>query len=182
MIVYFYISIVILIAFAIFQFSRIFTISRRSETTHKFIPITFTLIVGVVLFFAFPVFQGNDNFYENLILYEDDNTIIITNDNYDLLQDILNDKELYNGKNIVFLGFVEEDDNGNTILSRELINCCQADKKKIQIRIKGMDIDLNNGQWIRVCGRICFDDGFYIKSKEYKLVNKPQDIYFHEKL
>ena len=51
MIKYFYVSIVILVLFAFIQFGRIFTIKRRMEITNKFIPLTFTLCIGVILFF-----------------------------------------------------------------------------------------------------------------------------------
>lgn len=183
MIIYFYISIVILIIFAIFQFSRIFTMKRRVEGSNKFIPITFTLIVGVVLLLGFPLLEKEDNFYNNFIMYKEEDAISITNDNYDLLYTINENKEMYNGRIIVFLGFVNKDIASDyTILCRELVSCCQADKEKIELRVKGINGEIEDGQWVKLLGKIAFDDDFYIESIEYEITKKPVDIYFHSKL
>ena len=68
MIKYFYVSIVILVLFAFIQFGRIFTIKRRMEITNKFIPLTFTLCIGVILFFLIPLLK-NDDIVSKLITF-----------------------------------------------------------------------------------------------------------------
>ena len=181
MIKYFYLSIVILSVFSIFQFGRIFTIRRRVEVTNKFIPLTFTLCVGVVLLYVFPLLKNNDNI-NNEILFNNNDAIIITNNNYGILSEINENRNTYEGKSIVFLGYVDENksDSEFTIISREYIKCCQADKEKVQVRTKGIDSNIKEGQWINICGKICFDESFYILIDEYKIQNEPKDIYFHE--
>ena len=84
MIIYFYLSIIILSIFALFQFGRIFTIKRRVEVTNKFIPLTFTLCIGVILLYLFPLLKGNENINENLLLKNHTDAIIINSDNYDI--------------------------------------------------------------------------------------------------
>ena len=183
MIKYFYLSIVILSVFSILQFGRIFTIRRRVEVTNKFIPLTFTLCVGVVLLYVFPLLKNNDNI-NNEILFNNNDAIIITNNNYGILSEINENRNTYEGKSIVFLGYVDENksDSEFTIISREYIKCCQADKEKVQVRTKGIDSNIKEGQWINICGKICFDESFYILIDEYKIQNEPKDIYFHESL
>ena len=84
MIIYFYLSIIILSVFAIFQFGRIFTIKRRVETTNKYIPLTFTLCVGVVLLYVFPLLKGNTDINEELLLKNNADAIIINSENYSI--------------------------------------------------------------------------------------------------
>lgn len=184
MIIYFYISIVILSILAIFQFSRIFTIRRRVEVTNKFIPITFTLCIGVVLLYIFPLLKNQDNTNNELMFYKNSDAIIISAENYDILEKINENKEEYEGKSLIFLGYVDEhkDNSDFAIISRESIKCCQADKEKIQLRVKGIDSNIEEGQWINIYGKICFDSNFYILIEEYKLQNEPKEIYFHEHL
>ena len=97
MIKYFYVSIVILVLFAFIQFGRIFTIKRRMEITNKFIPLTFTLCIGVILFF-FNSFVKNDDINNNLGLTKTEDTIVITNDNYEILNSINENKKEFEGK------------------------------------------------------------------------------------
>ena len=184
MLVYFYISVFILGIFIIFQFNRIFTVSRKIEITNKFIPITFTLIIGGILFFIMPIMSSDNNFYDDLLLYYNDDVIVIDNENYTILDDINENKEKYEGKTMVFLGYIDEESEGvdETLITREKISCCQADKEKIQIKVKGLDTSVKSGQWISIAGKISFDDGFYINVNDYRIQNKPKDIYYHEHL
>lgn len=181
MINYFYLSIIILVIFAIFQFERIFTIKRRVETTNKFLPLTFTLCVGVVLLYIFPLIKAK-NIEEQSLLFN--NAIVINSDSQNILYDIQENTDKYEGEKIVFLGYIDTSDDISdfTIISRERIKCCQADKEKIQIKTKGINEDLKSGQWITIYGEVCFDNEFYIYVEEYKLQNEPKDIYFHEHL
>lgn len=184
MIIYFYFSIIILSVFAIFQFGRIFTIRRRVEITNKFIPLTFTLCIGVILLYMFPLIKNNRNINSDLLLKNHSDAIIINSDNYEILDKIAEGSNEYEGKEIIFLGYIENDKNNSDLMavSREKINCCQADKEKIQIKVKGIESNLEDGQWINIFGKICFDDGFYILVEDYNLQDEPNDIYFHEHL
>ena len=184
MIIYFYLSIIILTIFALFQFSRIFTIKRRIETTNKLIPLTFTLCIGVILLYIFPLLKQNENTNENLLFKNHTDAIIINNDNYDIVNEIIQHKDEYEGKAILFLGYIDntKESSDFIVISRQMIKCCQADKEKIQIKAKGIKDDLEEGQWINIYGRICFDDDFYILVEEYKMQDEPNDIYFHDHL
>ena len=93
MIFYFYLSIIILSVFSVFQFSGIFTIKRRIETTNKFIPLTFTLFIGVILLYLFPLLKGSEDINENLLLKNHTDAIIINSENYDMLNKIEDMKE-----------------------------------------------------------------------------------------
>ena len=55
-------------------------------------------------------------------------------------------------------------------------------KEKIQIKAKGREANLKEGQWINIYGKICFDSDFYILVEEYKLQDEPNDVYFHQHL
>ena len=184
MIIYFYLSIIILSIFALFQFGRIFTIKRRVEVTNKFIPLTFTLCIGVILLYLFPLLKGNENINENLMLKNHTDAIIINSDNYDILNKIAEHKDEYEGKEILFLGYIDKGKEGSdfTIIARQMVKCCQADKEKIQIKAKGIESNLEEGQWINIYGKICFDNDFYILVEDYMLQDEPNDIYFHEHL
>lgn len=182
MIIYFYLSIIILSIFAVFQFSRIFTMKRRVETTNKFIPLTFTLCIGVILLYIFPLLKGNIDINEDLLLKNNEDVIIINNDNYDILNKIPEHKDEYEGKKILFLGYIDKENSDFMIISRQMIKCCQADKEKIQIKAKGIESNLKEDQWIKIYGKICFDSDFYILVEEYKLQDEPNDVYFHQHL
>lgn len=183
MLVYFYISLAILGVFIIFQLNRIFTVRRKIEITNKFIPLTFTLSIGAILFFVMPIMSSDNNFYDELLSDYND-AIIIDNENYAILDDIKENKEKYEGKTMIFLGYIDEESErlDDTLITREKISCCQADKEKIQIKVKGLNTSIKSGQWISVAGKIAFDDDLYINVNEYKLQNKPKDIYYHEHL
>ena len=184
MIIYFYLSIIILSVFTVFQFGRIFTIKRRIETTNKFIPLTFTLFIGVILLYLFPLLKGNEDINKNLLLKNHTDAIIINSENYDMLNKIEEHRDEYEGKNILFLGYIDKDENNSDfmIITRQMIKCCQADKEKIQIKVKGIEDDLEEGQWVNIYGKICFDSDFYVLVEDYTLQDEPKDIYFHEHL
>ncbi|WP_297712919.1 hypothetical protein [Clostridium sp.] len=184
MIIYFYLSIIILSIFTVFQFGRIFTIKRRVETTNKFIPVTFTLCIGVILLYLFPLLKGNEDINDDLLFKNHTDAIIINSENYDILNKIEEHKDEYEGKNILFLGYIDKDENNSDfmIITRQVIKCCQADKEKIQIKLKGIKSNLEEGQWINIYGKIRFDSDFYVLVEDYTLQDEPKDIYFHEHL
>ena len=182
MIIYFYLSMIILSVFAFFQFGRIFTIKMRVENTNKFIPLTFTLCIGVILLYFFPLLKGNEEINEDLLLKNHTDAIVINSENYNILNKIEEHKGEYEGKNILFLGYVDKIDSNFIIISRQMIRCCQSDKEKIQIKAKGIEGNLEEGQWINIYGKICFDSDFYVLVEDYTLQDKPKDIYFHEHL
>ena len=88
----------------------------------------------------------------------------------------------YEGKKILFLGYIDKENSDFMIISRQMIKCCQADKEKIQIKAKGIESNLKEYQWIKIYGKICFDSDFYILVEEYKLQDEPNDVYFHQHL
>ena len=184
MIIYFYLSIIILSIFTVFQFGRIFTIKRRVETTNKFIPVTFTLCIGVILLYLFPLLKGNEDINDDLLFKNHTDAIIINSENYDILNKIEEHKDEYEWKNILFLGYIDKDENNSDfmIITRQIIKCCQADKEKIQIKLKGIKSNLEEGQWINIYGKIRFDSDFYVLVEDYTLQDEPKDIYFHEHL
>ena len=155
---------------------------RRVETTNKFIPLTFTLCIGVILLYIFPLLKGNIDINEDLLLKNNEDVIIINNDNYDILNKIPEHKDEYEGKKILFLGYIDKENSDFMIISRQMIKCCQADKEKIQIKAKGIESNLKEYQWIKIYGKICFDSDFYILVEEYKLQDEPNDVYFHQHL
>lgn len=182
MIKYFYISIVIVILFAAVQISRIFTIKRRKDITNKFIPITFTLCIGVVLLYIFPIIKEQMYANNNYVINYGADTIIVSCDNYEILNNINDNYEDYNNKQIAFLGYVDNSESIEYItLAREAISCCQADKEKILVRVKGITENELPGQWMEVYGKIAFDgEGYYISADEYYNSSEPSEIYFHD--
>ena len=74
-------------------------IKRRMEITNKFIPLTFTLCIGVILFFLIPLLK-NDDINNNLGLTKTEDTIVITNDNYEILNSINENKKEFEGKRL----------------------------------------------------------------------------------
>lgn len=180
MIIYFYASIFILGIFSVAQFPRIFTIKRRQEITNKFIPLTFTLCIGVILLYVLPVIKNLNSTENKILFYNVQDAIEITSDNYEILEEL----DKYNGKRIIFLGYVDykQNDDEFIVLSREAVSCCQADKEKLQLYVKGIDKNIEVGQWISIIGKISFDNNYYISVEEYKLQNEPREIYFHQKL
>ena len=126
----------------------------------------------------------NDDINNNLGLTKTEDTIVITNDNYEILNSINENKKEFESKRLIFLGYIDKSEEypDYIVVSRLAVSCCQADKEKISIRVKGVDENLENGQWISISGSICFDSGFYILAHEYKLQNEPKDIYYHNNL
>lgn len=183
MVKYFYLSIVILGVFAIAQFGRIFTIKRRVDITNKFIPLTFTLCIGFILLFIFPLLKTN-SINNDIGLNKNDDAIIISSENYEILNEINDNKENFEGKKVTFLGYVDksEENPDSIIVSRIAVKCCQADKEKVEIRVRGIDNNFEDGQWISISGEICFDEKFFILANEYKIESEPKDIYYHENL
>ena len=55
----------------------------------------------------FPLLKGNENINENLLLKNHTDAIIINSDNYDILNKIAEHKDEYEGKEILFLGYIE---------------------------------------------------------------------------
>ena len=165
---YFFISIGILILFIVFQFSRIFTLKRRVDFTNKFIPIIFTILVGVGLFFVVPITKGNDIDTQ----WNNNNVIAITAQNHHIIE---NNNE-YLGEIISFVGYIEKDGN-NIYISRNMISCCQSDKVKISIKASNLDESIEKNQWINVVGKILYDEEPCIEVMEFKLMKEPKDIY-----
>ncbi len=171
MIKYFYISIIILIAFSIVQFSRIFTLKIKKDFTSKFIPIVFTITIGVGLFFVVPVAKGVE---ESMVWYVSDVDIIEINDhNSHIVEENTKD---HVGEIISFTGYIEKED-GEFFISRNIIKCCQSDKSKIKVKIKDIDENIKDKQWVNILGEVNNDNNIYIKILDFKLIKEPKEIY-----
>ena len=180
MMIYFSISMIILIVYTVAQTSKIFTVRSRNYITDKFYPILFVIIICTVFLYVMPNYKSlkakvNS---DDMINKKYENLIEITNDNYKILNNI---KE-YNDRIIQMVGFIYRDnDERDMILGREVISCCQSDKSLLQVKVNGID-NLNKGAWVKVIGKVKVSDTVYLECIEYEEVDEPIEIYFHEKL
>lgn len=181
MMIYFNISIIILILYTLAQFSKIFTVRSRNYITDKFYPILFVILLCTVFLYIIPNYKnlkanGSNDYLINEKLY--DGMIEITNDNYEILYNM----DEYDESIVKIVGFVYEKDNFDEItLGREVISCCQSDKSIIKIKVKGIN-NIKKGNWIKVVGKIHVSGPIYLECINYEKVDEPVEIYFHEKL
>ena len=112
----------------------------------------------------------NENIYEGMIE--------VTNDNYEMLYEM----DEYENSIIEIVGFVYKNNSNNEItLGREVVSCCQSDKSLIQIKVKGIN-NIKKGEWVKVIGKVNFNDSINLECMDYEKVDEPIEIYFHEKL
>lgn len=181
MMIYFSISLVILIVYTLAQASKIFTVRSRNYITDKFYPILSVIVLCTVFLYITPNYKNlkvnannesliNENIYEGMIE--------ITNNNYEMLYNM----DEHNNSIIEIVGFVYKKNNDNEIiLGREVVSCCQSDKSLIQIKVKGIN-NIKKGTWVKVIGKVEFSDSIYLECIDYEKVDEPIEIYFHEKL
>ena len=181
MMIYFSISIVILILYTLAQVSKIFTVRSRNYITDKFYPIMFVIALCTVFLYIMPNYKNIKASANNESMLNEksyDGMIEVTNENYEMLYDI----DKYDNSIIEIVGFVYKKNNDNEIiLGREVVSCCQSDKSLIQIKVKGIN-NIKKGQWIRVVGKVNFNDSINLECIDYEKVDEPIEIYFHEKL
>lgn len=181
MMIYFSISIVILILYTLAQVSKIFTVRSRNYITDKFYPIMFVIALCTVFLYIMPNYKNIKASANNESMLNEksyDGMIEVTNENYEMLYDI----DKYDNSIIEIVGFVYKKNNDNEIiLGREVVSCCQSDKSLIEIKVKGIN-NIKKGQWIKVIGKVHFNDSINLECIDYEKVDEPIEIYFHEKL
>lgn len=181
MMIYFSISIVILILYTLAQVSKIFTVRSRNYITDKFYPIMFVIALCTVFLYIMPNYKNIKASANNESMLNEksyDGKIEVTNENYEMLYDI----DKYDNSIIEIVGFVYKKNNDNEIiLGREVVSCCQSDKSLIEIKVKGIN-NIKKGQWIKVIGKVNSNDSINLECIDYEKVDEPIEIYFHEKL
>lgn len=186
MIKYFYVSIGIMVIFSVFQIKNIFKHRARTEISNKFLPLIFTIIICIVFLYVIPIMKSSkvDSLLENEKI-EESGVLVISNNNYQILNEIEFKEEVYDGQKIYMIGFIKRDKelkNDEGYLSREVISCCQSDKSMVKVRIKGLNNNYTDGTWVKAIGVINFDNGWYIDALELENTDEPYNIFFHETL
>ena len=163
MLIFFKISVIILVLFSICQFPKIFTIPSRIYITNKFFPLIFFLII-FLLYFA----------------YADDKDEVISDSFNDILF-ITENIDNYEGDMLYFKGFiyVDKEESGKVYLARERLTCCQYDSRIIKIPLLNME-DIKEDTWIIVYGKVIDDDGLKLKVVDYEKCSEPNDRFLKE--
>lgn len=182
MIIYFYLSIIIVGLFLVGQFYKIFTVKSRIEVTNRFIPLIFTLFIIVIFLFGLPVYKNiKGETTEDIAELKVDGAILITNENYEILNEMDSNLNTYLEKNIQLVAYVNSIDKNNNevVLAREEVSCCQGDKRLIKIRVKGLNEDVKIGTWINVAGKVKADSQWYLEAIDASETKEPKELYFH---
>ncbi len=172
-----YIVLVILPILIIVQAMKVISFNSRTDTSLKFIPVIFTLIIGVLLLLRGYIYKDNNNnlsSFNNLFAKD---AIEINHETHHILEDLEVEGEEYLDKRIIFTGFVYKYEGDKFILGREEMNCCAADSYIIGVKTLSKD-KFKEGQWIKVVGKISFDGEYYLQVEEYIKINPPSNIYF----
>lgn len=172
-----YIVVVILPILIIVQAMKVLSFNSRVDTSIKFMPIIFTLIIGVLLLLRGYMYKDSNNnltSFNNLFAKD---AIEINHETHHILEDLEGDGEEYLNKYIIFTGFVYKYEGEKFILGREEMNCCAADSYIIGVKTLAKD-KFKEGQWIKVLGKISFDGEYYLEVDEYIKINPPSNIYF----
>ena len=172
-----YIELVILPILIIVQAMKVISFNSRTDTSLKFIPVIFTLIIGVLLLLRGYIYKDNNNnlsSFNNLFAKD---AIEINHETHHILEDLEVEGEEYLDKRIIFTGVVYKYEGDKFILGREEMNCCAADSYIIGVKTLSKD-KFKEGQWIKVVGKISFDGEYYLQVEEYIKINPPSNIYF----
>ncbi|MCI6691801.1 MULTISPECIES: membrane-spanning protein [unclassified Clostridium] len=172
-----YIVLVILPILIIVQAMKVISFNSRTDTSLKFIPVIFTLIIGVLLLLRGYIYKDNNNnlsSFNNLFAKD---AIEINHETHHILEDLEVEGEEYLDKRIIFTGVVYKYEGDKFILGREEMNCCAADSYIIGVKTLSKD-KFKEGQWIKVVGKISFDGEYYLQVEEYIKINPPSNIYF----
>ncbi|MBS6502258.1 MAG: membrane-spanning protein [Clostridium sp.] len=174
-----YIALVILPVLIIVQIFKVISFNTRKDNSISYIPIIFTLAIGVFIllndFVSQEQFSKNDHKFKNSY---GNKAIEISYENHHIIEEINESGQEYLGKYIIFTGFVHKH-NGEEkfILAREEMNCCVADSVIIGLNSICQDT-LNEGQWIKALGKIEYDGEYYFNIEEYIKVKPPENQYF----
>ncbi|WP_294189128.1 membrane-spanning protein [uncultured Clostridium sp.] len=172
-----YIVLVILPILIIVQAMKVISFNSRTDTSLKFMPVIFTLIIGVLLLLRGYIYKDNNNnlsSFNNLFAKD---AIEINHETHHLLEDLEVEGKEYLDKHIIFTGVVYKYEGDKFILGREEMNCCAADSYIIGVKTLAKD-KFKEGQWIKVIGKISFDGEYYLQVEEYIKINPPSNIYF----
>ncbi len=172
-----YIVLVILPILIIVQAMKVISFNSRTDTSLKFIPVIFTLIIGVLLLLRGYIYKDNNNnlsSFNNLFAKD---AIEINHETHHILEDLEVEGDEYLDKHIIFTGVVYKYEGDKFILGREEMNCCAADSYIIGVKTLAKD-KFKEGQWIKVVGKISFDGEYYLQVEEYIKINPPSNIYF----
>lgn len=172
-----YIVLVILPILIIVQAMKVISFNSRTDTSLKFMPVIFTLIIGVLLLLRGYIYKDNNNnlsSFNNLFAKD---AIEINHETHHILEDLEVEGEEYLDKRIIFTGVVYKYEGDKFILGREEMNCCAADSYIIGVKTLSKD-KFKEGQWIKVVGKISFDGEYYLQVEEYIKINPPSNIYF----
>lgn len=174
-----YIALVILPILIIVQIFKVISFNTRKDNSITYIPIIFTLAVGVLLlandFVSTKKISMTDYKFKNSVANE---AIEISHENHHIIEEISENGQEFLGKYIIFTGFVHKH-NGESkfILAREEMNCCVADSVIIGLNSICNDV-LNEGQWIKALGKIEYNGEYFFNIEEYIKVNPPDNQYF----
>lgn len=164
MLIFFKISVIIIVIFTICQIPKIFTIPSRVYITNKFLPIIMFLFVSLIYF----GYQYNSKDY----VKDNFNDIEIITDNISSLE----------GENLYFKGFIYRDDDNKSMvyLARERLTCCQFDSSVVKIPLINMDTNAIDEEWVMVYGKVVNDDGLKLQVLEYTPCEEPEDRFLKE--
>lgn len=164
MLIFFKISVIILVLFSICQFPKIFTIPSRIYITNKFFPLILFIII-LLLYFAYPDDKDED-----------------INDSFNDIVSITENIDNYEGDKLYFKGFLYRDKGkpGQLYLARERLTCCQYDSKIVKIPLLNMDENIDEETWIIVYGKVINDDGIKLKVADYEKCSEPEERFLKE--
>ncbi|VYU40085.1 membrane-spanning protein [Clostridium tertium] len=170
------IVLIVLPILIIVQIAKVFTFNSRDDVSIKFLPIVITLVVSVLLVFRSHNIdeEVNGNNFNNVISH---NAIEINHETHYILEELEERGEEFLGKYIIFTGFVYKYEGDKFILAREEMNCCAADS--FIIGVKSMaDEKFQEGQWVKVLGKIEYNGEYYLNINEYIKISEPKNVYF----
>jgi putative membrane protein len=172
MLTYIKLTIVGLSILALFQLTKIFTVMTRNKFRISHLILFSTILIG---FMAAPnslnsaiaenkgvtLTNSNSNspssqhIKENII----NNTILFNDDNYyEILFDVADKVDQYNGKKIIISGFVYKEEGfkqNEFVIARMMMSCCAADSQVIGLMCKWDKApQLNKDQWVSIEGKI----------------------------
>lgn len=172
-----WIALIILPILTLSQIFKVISFNSRKDNSIGYLPIILTLTIGVFILLNDFIIQENINIYsfKNKIA---DEALEISYENHHIIEEIDGNGGEFLGKYIIFTGFVHRHNNEQKfLLAREEMNCCVADSVIIGLKSISKD-NFNDGQWIKVLGKIEYDGEYYLNIIEYIKVNPPNNQYF----
>ena len=170
MVKYIYSAIILLSIIAVFQIRNIFTPKNSLKLKKKYIPIILALIIGGISIKVQDTFRHSQlnniliNEYserrnKNSEIYSQyDSSIVIDDNNINILEEIQKFPEDFVGKHIEVRGFVCRESylkNNQFVVGRIIMTCCAADSKIVGILAEDNEIiNLDENQWVFIKGII----------------------------